>query len=209
MKLKHALPLTLPLLVAMTMALPADAQILETQEPGEATRGTYDRNDIPGEYTVGFYSNEDGSSDPLKLTKDQEEFDVWIGLTGDSTRVFSGMAMAIVLPYGVELAGPVLWTPRSGLKAGGDLLVEGMTVEFHYECAQQKSRAPAILGRVPLKLRRGVNEAVLVPAPHPAFGLSVELCSDERIWPKPYAQPVSVSVMRKQSFWDRVTGWFN
>ena len=87
-------------------------------------------------------------------------------------------------------------------------LEDGIIVEFNLDCAQQKSQAPVMLGRVKFSLQPGINEVELAPAAHRRYGVSVELCSDERAWPKPYADPVGVTVKRKIGFWDRVKGWF-
>ena len=209
MTLKSSLRLVLPAFIILAGVGLAGAQLLEPEPTKQTRTGTYDRHEIPGHYTLGFYADERGSSTELELPKGEDTFEAWLGITGDSTRVFSSLVMRLDLPYGVELDGPVKWTPRSGLKESGDLLGDGMTVEFQFDCAQQKSPAPVMLGRVPFRMQPGVNEAVLTPAPHKQFGLSVEICSDDDAWPKPYADPVSLSVRRSRSFWDRLTGWFD
>jgi hypothetical protein len=195
------------LLLLALAAPPAGAQLLE---PGnqDAPR-FYDRDEIPGHYTIGFYSDENGSSEDLKIAKDATTFEVYIGVTGDSTRVFSGLAMSLDLPYGVELDGPVMWEPRDEMKIRGDLLDPGVTVAMNRDCAMQKGRGPAILGRLRLRMQPGIDEAVLAPAAHRQHGLSVELCSDKRAWPKPYAEAIPLKVKRKLSLWDRITGWFD
>lgn len=207
MTFKHSLNLIFLVLILMAGTGTAGAQLLEP-EP-EAAQGSYDRHDVPGHYTVGFYADKNGSSSELELPDGVDTFDAWVGITGDSTRVFSSTVMRMELPYGVEIAGPIVWVPRSGLKESGELLGLGMMVEFQYDCAQQKSPAPVMLGRLPLRMQPGVNDATLTPLPHTRFGLSVELCSDPDAWPKPYADPVSLTVRRQRSFWDRLTGWFN
>lgn len=198
-------PAPLLAILILAVSVPAASQLLEPEQPPRVV----DRESIPGNYTIGFYANENGSTDPLKIPKEATEFEVWLGVTGDSTRVFSGLAMSIDLPYGVELNGPIVWTPRANLKASGVFLEPGVTVEFHDECARQTGSAPVMLGRIPLKILPGVNEAVITPKRHRMHGLSVELCFDERAWPKPYAEPIALTVKRKLSLWDRITGLFN
>jgi len=203
-------PALLPFCFLVALVSPATAQLLEPEtEEEKKTPSVYDRNEIPGHYTLGFYGDDRGGTGELAIAKEATEFDVWLGVTGDSTRVFSGLAMSLDLPPGVELAGPVIWTPRDRLKQFGNLLDPGITVEFGHDCAQQKSPAPVILARVRFRIQPGVNECLIIPAPHRRFGVSVELCSDERAWPKPYADPIGVTVKRKLSLWDRLTGWFN
>ena len=194
------------ILLVLAIAIPATSQLLEPEPTAPVVEN---RREIPGTYTLGFYADEEGSSTTLKIPKDATEFDAWLGITGDSTRVFSGLAMAIELPYGVELGGPVVWTPRAELKTKGVFLDPGITVEFQHDCARQTGSAPVILGRVPLRILRGVNEAVITPKRHRMFGLSVELCYDDRAWPKPYAEPVVLTVKRKITLWDRITGLFD
>jgi len=209
MTLKSSLHLVFPMFIVLAGAGLASAQLLEPEPKKPPAKGTYSRTEIPGHYTVGFYADERGSSSGLELPDGQDRFEAWLGITGDSTRVFSGLVMRLDLPYGVKLDGPIAWIPRTKLKETGSLLGDGMTLEFQYDCAQLKSAAPVMLGRVRFRMQPGVNEAMLTPAPHKEFGLSVELCSDDDGWPKPYADPVSLSVRRSRSFWDRLTGWFN
>jgi len=209
MTLKNSLRLVSFALIVVVSIGTAGAQLLEPTQRGTEDKGNYDRNEVPGHYTVGFYADERGSSTELELPKGQDTFEVWLGITGDSTRVFSSVVLGLELPYGVEVTGPIVWIPRDRLKESGDLLGLGMMVEFPHDCAQQKSPAPAMLGRLPLRMQPGVNEATLTPGPQTPFGLSVELCSDSDAWPKPYADPVSLTVRRSRSFWDRLTGWFN
>lgn len=205
MRLTRRLLVVLALLIPV---VPAAAQLLEPDQPEKPVRGAYDRNEIPGHYTLGFYGNEQGKPGTLKIPRDAQEFEVWLGATGDSTRTFSGLALSLDLPNGVTMASPVVWVPRSGLKESGDLLGEGSTVNFSRDCAQQKGLAPLILGRVRLRIQLGVNEVELVPQPHLRYGLSLELCDDTRSWPKPYAEPVTLKVQRSLTLWDRITGWF-
>lgn len=189
--------------LVLAAAVPATGQLLEQDAPAQ------DREKIPGHYTVGFYSDQRGSTEPLKIAKDATTFDMWLGVSGDSTRVFSGIAMSIELPYGVELGGPIVWIPRGDLVERGVLLDPGITVDFPHDCARQTGKAPVILARVPMKILAGLDEAVITPKRHRQFGLSVELCYDERAWPKPYADPVPLKVKRKLSLWDRITGMFD
>ena len=192
----------------LMVAIPATGQFLDP--PTEPKKPYYyDRNEIPGHYTIGFYSDETGSSNDLKIPKDATEFEVWIGVTGDSTRTFSGLAMSIDLPYGVAQAGPIIWKPRERLKASGDLLNPGITLMMNYDCAIQKGAAPVILGRMSFSIMPGIDEAVVAPKAHRQFGLSVELCFDERAWPKPYAEAVPLKVKRDLSLWDRITRLFD
>lgn len=198
-------------LLLLAVALPATGQLLEEPAEPEKKSGPayYDRNAIPGHYTIGFYSDETGSGGDLKIPKDATEFEVWIGVTGDSTRTFSGLAMSIELPYGIDLNGPIIWKPRDRLKTSGDLRSPGLTLMMNFDCAIQKGLGPVMLGRMSFSIQPGVNEVVLAPAPHRDFGLSVELCYDERAWPKPYAEAVPLKVKRDLSLWDRITGLFD
>ena len=200
-------PYALLALLLLVAALPAGAQLLEPEE--QPTTTFYDRNEIPGHYTIGFYSDESGSPKDLKIPKDATDFEIWIGVSGDSTRTFSGLAMSLELPYGVTLNGPVKWIPRESMKVRGDLLYPGITLAMNRDCAIQKGSGPVILGRLPLRMQVGIEEVVLTPAAHRQFGLSLELCSDERAWPKPYAEPVALKVKRDLSLWDRIKGWFD
>lgn len=194
-------------------APPARTQALDpgptAQPESTAKRGAYDRHEIPGHYTVGFYADRGCTQTELKIEKDATEFEAWIGVSGDSTRIFSSVAMRLELPVGIELAGPIRWVPRSGLKETGDLFDPGITADFAHDCAQQKGMAPAVLGRIPLRILPGLDEATISPAPHMGYGLSVELCSDARAWPKPYADPVALHVRRSLSLWDRIAAWFD
>jgi len=197
------------ILALAAAAIPAFGQLIEPEEEEKEPATTYSRFDVPGHYTVGLYADESGSSTELQIPKDAVEFNAWLGLTGDSTRVFSGMAMSMKLPGGVELAGPIVWKPRSNLKQSGVLVGDGITVEFNRDCVQQKGLAPVIIARIPLRIQPGINEVRLSPAPNLRFGLTVELCNDADAWPKPYADPVELHVRRKLSLWDRITGWFH
>ena len=204
----HAL---LSVLLLLAVAAPASGQLLEgPEDPKKKDEPAYyDRNLVPGNYTIGFYADETGSSKDLKIPKDATEFEVWIGVTGDSTRTFSGLAMSVELPYGVEPKGPIIWKPRDRLKTQGVLLDPGVTLSMNHDCALQKGIGPVILGRMTLSIQSGINEAIVAPAEHKQFGLSVELCYDERAWPKPYAEAVPLKVKRDLSLWDRITGLFN
>lgn len=208
MRKLHAL---LSAFLLLAVAIPATGQLLEGPEDPKKkdTAAYYDRNAVPGHYTIGFYSDETGSSKDLKIPKDATEFEVWIGVTGDSTRTFSGLAMSVELPYGVEPKGPIIWKPRERLKTQGELLDPGVTLSMTSDCAIQKGIGPVMLGRMVLSIQPGINDAVVAPAAHKQFGLSVELCYDERAWPKPYADAVSLKVKRDLSLWDRITGMFD
>ena len=59
-----------------------------------------------------------------------------------------------------------------------------------------------------LTVELGFEKAVMTPEKHSQFGLSVELCDDSRYWPKPYAEGLSLEIVRKTSFWDRMRNWF-
>ena len=59
-----------------------------------------------------------------------------------------------------------------------------------------------------LRVSPEVGDFVVEPLAHRDYGLSVELCQDELGWPKPFADPISLDVRRKKSFWSRVRGWF-
>lgn len=204
----HAL---VPALLIFASALPAAGQLLEdtATEEDKKQPAYYDRNEIPGHYTIGFYADESGSKNELKIPRDATEFEVWIGVTGDSTRTFSGLAMSLDLPYGVEINGPIIWKPRERLKTSGDVLDPGLTLMMNFDCAIQKGLSPVMLGRMSMSIQPGINEVVVAPSPHRQFGLSVELCFDDLAWPKPYAEAVPLKVKRDLSLWDRITGLFD
>jgi len=119
----------LALCLFVAAVVPATAQLLEPEEK-DPKRGNYDRHAIPGQYTLGFFADDRGSTNELEIEKDAPGFELWLGVSGDSTRVFSGLGMSLELPNGVELAGPVVWLPRNDLKTSGNLLGEGMTADY-------------------------------------------------------------------------------
>ena len=188
------------LLLATLLGLAAQTQAQSTY---------YDRNEIPGDYTIGLYTDSQGSSNTLVLDKDQDRFDMFIGITGDSTQIYSAVVFGIDLPAGIEVAGPIHWRPLEGLTQKGVLTDEGVQVEFNRSCVRQTEGLPAIIGRISMKLNvRFTDSEVIVREARP-FGLSVELCDDSRGWPKPFAQPIHLSVSRQQSLWDKIRGWFS
>lgn len=188
-------PLAAVFLVAL--ALPASAQ---------ERNAYYDRHDIPGQYTLGLYATPDGEAGELELDADQEEFELWFGITGDSTRSFSGVVFGLDLPPGVRMAGPIRWETVPGLKESGVLGETGVQVEFNQECQLQVGEEPLMIARLPLAADPLLEEFELAPRKHRSFGLSVELCQPELGWPKPFAEPVPVKISRKRSLWDRVKG---
>lgn len=186
-------------LLLVALALPASALAQERE-------AYYDRNDIPGSYTLGFYASPDGESRELELGADQEEFELWFGITGDSTRSFSGIVFGLDLPPGVRMAGPIRWETVPGLKESGVIGENGVQVEFNQECQSQVGTEPLMIARLPLAADPLLEEFELAPRKHRNFGLSVELCQPELSWPKPFAEAVPVKVTRKRSLWDRVKG---
>lgn len=199
MKRTHFQPvaLTLLLLALLGAAISASAERF------------YDRNAIPGNFTIGIYSDEDGSSKKVTLGKDDDEFQVWIGLTGDSTRVFSGAVFKLQLPPHMETKGPVRWTAIPGLKSTGSLSDPGLSIEFNKACLRQTGPEPVMLGRLTFAVEPGFKKGTLMPEAHNGFGLSVELCLPDGGWPKPYATGVALEVERKFSFIERIQSWFD
>ena len=177
--------------------------------PGALAQNYYDRNEVPGNYTIGFYSDFSASSRSIALEKGQDEFEAFIGITGDSTRVFSGVVFRLDLPPGVTMTGPAVWRPIAGLKQMEPMEGRGTQVTFNQECVPQEGDAPVVIGRIPLRMDPDVQQAVIEPLDHVNFGLSVELCQPDRSWPKPFAEGLALTVERKRSFWDRVTSWFD
>ena len=82
-----------------------------------------------------------------------------------------------------------------------------MQIEFNRDCQIQKGPGPLMLGRIPFTTDPTFRTATIEPLPHRKFKLSVELCQDARGWPKPYANSVATVVTRKQTLWEKLTGW--
>lgn len=172
-------------------------------------RTFHDRDAVAGNYTVGLYADANGTQSKLVLESDQIEFEAWIGLTGDSTRVFSGTAFGLDLPREVQIDGAIRWNTMPGLSQWGVVTAQGVQAEFAQSCARQTTRLPAMLGRIRFSVEEDFLQGTLVVRPHVKHGLSVELCYlDGDWWPKPFAEPVSLEVERKQGFWDRLRNLF-
>ena len=178
--------------------------------PGRVRAQTIDGPSLDpsvGDYTVGLYADRAGSTE-LLLEKDDTTFDVFIGLTGDPVRNFSASAFKLELPDFLEPAGPILWQPIEGLKEREEFFGRGGQVVFSV-CDVQPDDGPLILGRLPVAADPRFREATLEPLPHRQYGLSVQLCQQQGVWPKRDAEPVALHVKRHVSFWDRVTSWFD
>ncbi len=180
--------------------------------PGErawAQATYYDRHEVPGHYTLGLYGDERGATSEITLESGESHFEAFIGMTGDSTKIFSGAVFRLELPEGVRRDGPIRWNTIEGLTARGKIDDLGLEVEFNKPCQGMRGPYPVIIGRIPLELEPGVHEVTIALAGHKRFGLSVELCDPNRAWPKPFAQPHPVTVRRELGFWERLTSWFD
>lgn len=74
----------------------------------------HDRNAVPGKYFVGLYADKLGTVNKLVLESDQLEFDAYIGVGGDSTKVYSGLVLGFDLPRGITIDGPIMWSNIPG-----------------------------------------------------------------------------------------------
>lgn len=191
-------PLVLLGLVILSMLAPAEL----------FAQGYYDRRAVPGNYTIGFYADFEATTRELTLAKDEDRFEAYIGITGDSTRVFSGLVFRVELPEGVTLDGPIAWRPLAGLKQYDAVEVKGTHVNFPESCVQSTGDQPVIVGRIAFRLGPKVKRVVIEPLAHKEFGLSVELCQIERSYPKPYATGRAITVTRPLTLWDRIANWF-
>jgi hypothetical protein len=190
----------LGLLGLLTIAVLLPDQIL--------ARDSRDGSAVPGSYTIGLYADFEGSSRRLILPKGKDRFEAFIGITGDSTRVFSGLAFRVALPDGVTLDGPIVWRPLPGLKQYDAVEQRGTRVNFHESCVQSEGDMPVMIGRIPFRLGPDVKRAKIEPAANIEFGLRVELCLPDS-YPKPSAQGLDITVERSLSLWDRITSWFD
>lgn len=172
-----------------------------------AQQNFYDRKEIPGSYTVGLYADRAGTSREFTLEEGEDRVEAWIGLTGDSTQVFSAVVFRLEIPEGVELAGPVRWLPIPGLQQWESAVGLGMQVEFNYECQPMVDGAPAMLGRVHFQVDEEFERGEVQVGSHNEHGLSVELC-DQDLWPKPYAEGLPLTIERKKSFWAKLQSLF-
>lgn len=168
----------------------------------------YDRSEVPGHYTLGLYTDADGATDKIVLPGDQSVFEAYLGITGDSTQVFSGVVFGFDLPEEVELEGAIRWNTIPGLTQWGSPLEEGVRVEFNKECQAQTTAKPVMVGRVRFKVTEDFQGGEIVVRGHRKWGVSVELCDPTRDWPKPFADPVHLTVERKQSFWSKLQDIF-
>lgn len=205
--------LLLPALSSLLLALGAVADTAaQTPAPptSETSRlgGYANREEIPGHYSVGIYADDQGSSQKISLPAGEQLVDCFIGISGDSTRTFSALVFRLELPLGVTLDRPITWVPVPGLKQEDSVLGEGAKVEFNKECIVQESDQPAIVGRMRLRVAADVEDFEVLPLAHNDFGLSVELCDDARLWPKPYAEARPLTVTRKRGFFERIRALF-
>lgn len=159
-----------------------------------------------GDYAIGFYADRSGTTE-IRLDDETETFDVFIGLTGDPVQNFSAATFKLELPDFLELAGPILWRPIEGLHEKEEFLGNGGQVVFPI-CDAQSDDAPLVLGRFEVAVDPRFREADLAPLPHRQYGLGVQLCQQQGVWPKRDAEAIALHVVRPTSFWDRVTSWF-
>lgn len=196
---RNLVPLILLALVALSAWHPA----------GASAQGYYDRKAVPGNYTIGFYADFEATSREITLAKGEDRFEAFIGITGDSTRVFSGLVFRVELPRGVELDGPIIWRPLEGLRQYEAVEGVGTSVNFPQACVQSVGNSAVVVGRIAFRVAPDVKEVVMEPLGHRTFGLSVELCQPDESFPKPYATGLPIVVKREQSFWDRIASWFD
>jgi len=196
---RSLLPLV-PLALAVLVATGAGAD--DSDPPAY-----YDRNEIPGHYTVGLYADRAGTSREVELDADEEYVEAFIGITGDSTQTFSAVVFKVETPRGVEMDGPIRWFTIPGLQQWNSAVEQGVQVEFNYACQEQVDGAPAMLGRVRLRVEKDFDRGEVEIGPHTQFGLSVELC-DHYLWPKPFADGLPLTIERKKSFWSKLQSLF-
>ena len=169
-----------------------------------------ERRSVPGRYVLGLYADALGSSSRVELQKGQDEFEAWIGISGDSTRVFSAAVFRLNVPRGLRIDGPILWKVVHGLAETGVVTDPGIQIEFNVECLQQLAATPVMLGRVRFTVdRRDFQQGTIEVLRHNRWGLSVELCQPDKAWPKPFCEPVHLEVTRKRSFWKRLQDLFS
>lgn len=174
-----------------------------------STQTEEERRAVPGNYTVGFYAGLETTTREIVLPRGEDRFEVYIAVTGDSTRVFSGLVFRVELPRGLTMDGPIAWRPLPGLRQYDAVEEVGARVSFAESCVQMIGDLPVVVGRMAFRLAPEVKQLELDPLAHRQFGLSVELCQPERGFPKPYATGLGIRVVREQSLWDRVRSWFD
>ncbi len=191
------------------VSIAALAAVASVPIPGLAQQGKlYDRNEVPGAYTLGLYANESLTSHEITFDKDVELIEAFIAIAGDSTRVFSGAAFGLDMPFGVELDGAIRWRNIPGLKQMGSPTEKGMELQFWQECQEMTGTTPVALGRVRMRVSPTFEKGEVTVRGHKDWGLSVELCDPEASWPKPYATGLSVTLERKTSLWSKITSMF-
>jgi hypothetical protein len=168
----------------------------------------YDRSEVPGHYTLGLYPKADGTGDKVVLDGDDDVFEAFLGVTGDSTQVFSGLVFGLEVPEGIELDGAIRWNAIPGLTQWGSPFEEGVRVEFNKDCQAQTTATPVVVGRVQFNVDENFQGGEIVVRGHRRWGVSVELCDPARDWPKPFADPVNLTVERKRSFWSKLQDMF-
>ena len=184
--------------------------LLPLCQPVQAQQTGEQRRSVPGHYVVGLYADALGTSNRVELQKGQDEFEAWLGISGDSTRVFSAVVFRLKVPRGLRIDGPIQWRVVHGLAETGIVTDPGVQVEFNVECLQQLAATPVMLGRVRFAVERRDFEAGTVEVMrHEQWGLSIELCQPDKAWPKPFADPVHLDVTRKRSFWNRLQDLFS
>jgi hypothetical protein len=189
-------PLAVPLLLLL-------AQPTLSQQTGDERRA------VPGRYVLGLYADGRGTSNRVELESGQDKFEAWIGISGDSTRIFSAAVFRLNVPRGLRIDGPIQWKVVHGLAETGIVTDPGVQVEFNIECLQQLGSTPVMLGRVPFAVdRRDFESGTVEVLRHDRWGLSVELCQPEKNWPKPFCDPVHLEVTRNRSFWQKLKNLF-
>lgn len=173
---------------------------------GQASSKYYDRHAIGGHYSIGLYGDQAGRSPEVKLSADQQDFEAFVGLAGDSLHQFSACTFQLQLPQGVELDGAIRWRPIPGLEEWGSATGEGLRVEFADSCQTQVGDVPVILGRVRLKATPKFRRGMIQVAAHQKYGCSVELCVPGYL--KPYATGIPLDVRRQVSLLQRVRDIF-
>lgn len=193
-------------LSAVGMTAAVVATLADSRVAAGQSSKVYDRRAIPGNYTIGLYGDESGQGRLAKLTADQETFDAFVGIGGDSLHQFSACTFLLQLPKGLQVDGAVRWRPIPGLEQWGGATEEGLRVEFADSCQTQLGEAPVILGRVRLKADPKFRQGQIAVTEHVKYGCSVELCVPG--YPKPYATGLPLDVRRQVSLLQRIRDIF-
>lgn len=196
-------PLALLALLIASVLLPAHAW---TQTAGPALE---EGDPDDGDYTIGYYADRAGSTQDIRLSKEDDRFELFIGLDGSPRRNFASAAFKIELPDFLEPGSAIYWNPIEGLKESELFFERGGQVVFA-GCDEPDGDGPLILGRFVVEVDPRFREADLEPAAHDQHGLVMKLCqTNDGVYPERRADPLGLHVVRATSLWDRITGWFD